>query len=206
MDKLFKISGMLFVIAGILLLVINIVFTPQLLAIESYEEGVTTYVYAWRLGLACFTALSCSLGSIGLFFLYHKENPNKWTGIILLFSLIVGNSMLLAHEWNQFLFVRELALSFPGTLEDLNELEGFSLYDLSAIFSVSIYFLGWLIGTIILWKGKVIKPIVALLIVGGLIASPLLAAFLPVVYAGIIASILLASGWLFLARILFSAA
>ena len=111
--------------------------------------------------------------------------------------------MLLAHEWNQFLFVRELAISFPDTLDQLNELEKFSLYDLSATFAVSVYFLGWLTGVIILWTGNMMRPHIALLIITGLVASPILAAFIPIVYAGIISSLLLGSGWFLLGRRLY---
>ena len=202
-DKLSRMSGILLGMAGILLVFINTVFTPQILAIESYTEGAASSAYAWRMGLASMTAMISIVASVGICFYYTQKYPNSWRSIILLLSLVIGNSMLLAHEWNQFLFVRELAISFPDTLDQLNELEKFSLYDLSATFAVSVYFLGWLTGVIILWTGNMMRPHIALLIITGLVASPILAAFIPIVYAGIISSLLLGSGWFLLGRRLY---
>lgn len=199
-DKLSRLSGILLGMTGILLVFINVVFTPKFLAIEAYTEGVASSAYAWRLGLASFIAMISIIASVGIYFFYIKKYPNSMRSIILLLSLLIGNSMLLAHEWNQFLFVRELAISFPDTLNQLNELNGFSLYDLSAILAASLYFLGWLVGVIILWTSNVIKFQVALLIILGIVASPLLANYIPVLYAGIISSILLGVGWFLLGR------
>jgi hypothetical protein len=196
-------SGILLGLAGILLIFINVVFTPKFLAIEPYSEGVASSVYAWRLGLASFIVMISIIASVGIYSYYIEKYPNSMRSIMLLLSLLIGNSMLLAHEWNQFLFVRELAISFPDTLNQLNELDGLSLYDLSAILAASLYFLGWLVGVIILWTSQVIKLRVALLIILGLVASPLLANFIPVVYAGIISSLLLGAGWFLLGRRLY---
>ena len=202
-NKLSRLCGISLALAGLLLLFINTVLTPQMLAIKPFTESVASAPYGWRSGLASLTAGLSIIASVGIYILYSNRHPNSWRGIILLISLIVGNSMLLAHEWNQFLFVRQLAISFPDTLDQLNDMEAFNLYDLSATIAVSLYFLGWSVGIIILWLGQTVKYYIALLIIIGLIASPLLAQFIPVVYAGIIASILISTGWFLIARKLY---
>ena len=187
-------------LAGITLLFLNIVFTPQVLAIESYADMVVSNAYAWRLGFSCLTVLVLILASPGVYQLYCQKTGQHIKGIILLMALLIGNSFLLAHEWNQFLFIRELGISFPDTLEQLNELEGFSLYDLSAIIGISLFFLGWVVSAILLWKAQILNGYVTLLILIGLVASPLLATIIPLVYAGMVSSLLLGSGWFLLGQ------
>lgn len=140
----------------------------------------------------------------GIYQFYYQKNGHSIKSLILLISLLVGNSFLLAHEWNQFLFIRELGISFPNTLIQLGEQNRFSLYDLSAILSISLFFLGWVVSAILLWISKILNWYIAILIITGLVASPLLAAIIPIVYAGIISSILLGAGWFLTGRKLYS--
>ena len=193
--KTYRFSGILLQIAGITLLLLNVVFTPQVLAIENYVESVTSNAYGWRLGFACLTAALLILASPGIYLFYVQKNGEIMKGILLLVALLLGNCFLLVHEWNQWLFIRELGISFPDTLSQLGDLDRLSLYDLSAIISTSLFFLGWVIATSLLWLSKVLNRYIAILILTGLVVSPVLAALISAVYAGIVSSILLGSGW-----------
>ena len=202
-QSLYRFSGIALCLAGLLVFLINLIFTPQIVAIESFAESAASSVWAWRLGLACVDGILLLIASVGIFAWYMEKNGQIGRGLLLLSVLLVGNSLLLAHEWNQFLFVRDLAINFPETLEQLEDLEGFTLFDLSAAVGVGAFFFGWLIAVILLWAGKVYNRNGSLLILLGLVASPFLAAVLPLVYAGIIANAILGLGWFLLGKKLF---
>ena len=204
-QSLYRFSGSALCLAGLIVFLINLIFTPQILAIESFAASAASSAWAWRLGFASFNGILLLLASVGIYIWYREKQTTGSLSLLLLASLIIGNAMLLAHEWNQFLFVRDLAINFPETLEQLEDLEGFTLFDLSAAIGVGLFFFGWLIAVILLWKGKVFGRNGSILILLGLISSPLLAAVLPIVYAGIISSAFLGLGWFLLGRALLTA-
>ncbi|NNF73657.1 MAG: hypothetical protein HKN00_00610 [Flavobacteriaceae bacterium] len=142
---------------------------------------------------------------MGIYTYFNSKLPASIKGLILLVLLILGNGLLLAHEWNQWLFVRDLAINFPDVLNQLEDLEGFTLFDLSAALGVSAFFLSWIISPILLWTSKVIDKRICILMILGIIASPFVAIITTPLIGGIVSSLLLGSGWFLLGRTLITA-
>ncbi|NNK73966.1 MAG: hypothetical protein HKO94_12325 [Flavobacteriaceae bacterium] len=203
--RLFRLSGVSLCLAGILLLFVNVVFTPQILAIDDFAQSAASSAWGWRLGLASLTGLLLLVGSVGIYTYFNSKLPASIKGLILLVLLILGNGLLLAHEWNQWLFVRDLAINFPDVLNQLEDLEGFTLFDLSAALGVSAFFLSWIISPILLWTSKVIDKRICILMILGIIASPFVAIITTPLIGGIVSSLLLGSGWFLLGRTLITA-
>ncbi|MDH3608322.1 MAG: hypothetical protein OEQ24_03640, partial [Gammaproteobacteria bacterium] len=71
------------ILAGILLFLLNIIFTPQILAIEDFAESAASTAWAWRLGLASLTALLLIFGSLGVYALFEKKRPGSLAALIM---------------------------------------------------------------------------------------------------------------------------
>ncbi|MBT8270476.1 MAG: hypothetical protein KJO25_00390, partial [Bacteroidia bacterium] len=143
--RLIKLSAWALILAGVLVTFVNLIFTPQILAIEDFAQSAASMAWAWRLGLASLTGILLVISAFGILALFEKKQPGTLRGLLLFVILIIGNILLVAHEWNQWLFVRDLAIHFPETLNQLEDLESFSLFDLSAAIGTLGFFLSWLI-------------------------------------------------------------
>ena len=198
--RLLRLSGLSMILAGILLFLLNIIFTPQILAIEDFAESAASTAWAWRLGLASLTALLLIFGSLGVYALFEKKRPGSLAGLIMLVVLLTGNALLLAHEYNQWLFVRDMALNFPETLNALEDLDGFTLFDLSAAMGAGGLFLAWIITAIMLWTYKVCDKRICILMIVGLMSSPIISIVASPDIALVVSTAILGFGWVLLGR------
>lgn len=197
-SRLSRLSGFSLCLTGILLFLINVIFTPRILAIDDFAESAASSAWAWRLGLACFVALLLIIGSVGIFEHFEQRKPGRVASLFTLMVLLSGNALLLAHEWNQWLFVRDLAIHIPDALNQLEDTDGFTLFDLSALIGTSAFFLSWILAAVLLWMNGIIKKHIAILMIAGLVSSPILSVFSLYVIAIIISTFLLGLGWFLL--------
>jgi len=103
--------------------------------------------------------------------------------------------MLLAQEWNQIFFVRDLALRTPETLIALETTRELDLGDVGAIIVFSFFSIGWILFCISIIVAKVYRPIGSVLIIIGFFAAPILGAILPSMWGLILGSAVLSCGW-----------
>ncbi|MBT8268315.1 MAG: hypothetical protein KJN59_03755 [Bacteroidia bacterium] len=197
-SRLFRLTGSALCLAGVLVFLVNVLFTPKILAIENFAESAASTAWAWRLGLASLTGILLIISSVGVFALFEHRKPGKIAGILILILLLVGNALLLAHEWNQWLFVRDMAIHFPDTLNQLEDIDGFTLFDLSAVIGVSAFFLLWVISAIILWAFKIVKWHIPVLIIVGLVSSPIFTIIATPALAAILSTAVVGLGWFLL--------
>lgn len=198
--RLMRFSGLSLVLAGVLVFLLNILFTPKILAIEDFAEQAASSAWAWRLGLASLTALLLIFGTLGVYALFEKKRPGTVAGVVVLVVLLAGNAMLLAHEYNQWLFVRDVALNFPETLNALEDLEDFTLFDLSAALGAGGLFIAWTVAAIVLWAYKICNKWICILILVGLVSSPVFTIILSPAVALVVSTAILGAGWIWLGR------
>lgn len=195
-SKLMRYSGISMALAGVLTFVINAGLTPLMLAGPSGVETASSDVFLWRQSLSAITAILLFLGIVGVY-----ERQAEKAGLFGLFSFLlafIGCAMLLAQEWNQIFFVRDLAIRAPETLQILEGSEGPHLPDVGALIALSFLVIGWSLFSISLIRTKVYQKWSPILIVVGFFATPILAAILPAVWGMVIGNAILAAGWFML--------
>ena len=135
-------GGFALIAGGALAVIVNGGLTPMLATDAPFAEMAASTVFAWRMPLAAVVALLLLVGAVGLY-IRHAAKV-RWGGAIAFFLAFVGSAVLLAHEWNQALFVRDLALRVPEGLEALENAEGMTLFDWSAMLAVVTFSIGWI--------------------------------------------------------------
>jgi hypothetical protein len=130
---------------------------------------------------------------------YQPSDKIQWFGIAFL-----GGSALFAHEWAQVFYIYPLANAAPQSLEALENVEGFNLYDFEAAVAAGLYSLGWLAFATLLLIRKTYGRLAPGLVIFGFLAIIVLSILLPQPYGGVLGSIPLGMGYLLLGRKLYT--
>ena len=185
---LIRSGGMCLVLAGVLLVVVAAGLTPFLPA----ENTRAADIFLWRQATSAAVAALLLFGALGIY-LRQADHPGIFPGIAFA-AASLGSAMLLAQEWNEIFFARDLAIRLPAALEEL-EAQEFSRWDIGALLAVSGFTLGWLAlaaSTLITrrfprWAGWSV--------IGGFFAIPLSQPLLPGPVGPILGSLILGAGF-----------
>ena len=191
-------GGVVVIAGGALIALINAVFTPLLPIDAPFAELAASPMFAWRQCFAIVAALLLCIGSVPL---YLAQIERTGLAGFMAFALaFTGGAFLLAHEWNQVFFVRDLALRLPASLEALEDAPGMTLFDISALIAVSTFTIGWLSFAVSMFACRLYARSGLVLLVAGFFLIPILGAVLPQQWGQIIGNIILGSGWVLLGR------
>ncbi len=200
--RILSICGIAVAGGGILTFLINSGLTPFLQSDAPFPETAGSALFLWRQSLSALAAVLLLFGSIGLY-LQQAETAGRFGAIAFLLAFI-GSALLLAHEWSQIFFVRELAFSAPEVLQSLESEEKLNLFNISALAALSTFVLGWILFSISMLKTSVYSRRGPILLIVGFFATPMLAAALPDMWGLIIGNAVLGSGWFLLGSELYS--
>jgi hypothetical protein len=181
-------GGVCLVLAGVLLVVVAAGLTPFLPAENTRQADI----FLWRQSASAAVAALLLFGALGIY-LRQADHPGIFPGIAFA-TASLGSALLLAQEWNEIFFARDLAIRLPAALETL-EAEEFSRWDIGALLAVSGFTLGWLAlaaSTLITrrfprWAGWSV--------IGGFFAIPLSQPLLPGPFGPIPGSLILGAGF-----------
>jgi hypothetical protein len=194
-------AGTALAAAGVLMVVINVGLTPFLRTDVPYHEIAASSVFLWRQSLSAVAAVLLLVGSIGLF-LHQTDIPGRFgtVGFVLAF---LGSALLLANEWGQVFFVRDLARRAPDVLLELESADGPSLMDIGAMIALVTFTLGWIAFSVSMLLAGVYSRTGPILVIAGFLAIPILGAALPASWGPIVGSTILGCGWILLGRELY---
>lgn len=180
-------AGLALIAAGISIVIVNAVFTPLLSA--DFAVAAVSNEFLARQSFSAFAALMLLFGAIGL----HRAHKAGVLGSVAYFVAFVGSALLLATEWAQIWFVRDVGLFSPETLRDMEAGKGFSWSDIGALIAFGVFSLGWMLFALVLALSSAELRVGAILVILGMIATPMLAAF--GVWGPAAGSVLLGLGW-----------
>ncbi len=191
-------GGLIVMAGGALMMLINVGLTPLLPIDAPFAELAASQVFAWRQSLAIVAVLLLCIGSVPLY-LAHIERTGLGGSIAFILAF-AGSAFLLAHEWNQVFFVRDLALRLPASLEALEDAPGMTLFDFGALIAASTFTLGWLGFAASMLANRLYGRLGPILLIAGFFAVPILGAALPLPWGQIPGNIVLGTGWILLGR------
>jgi len=197
-SRLLGIGGLVVMSGGVFMALINAGLTPLLPVDAPFAELAASRVFAWRQSLAIVAALMLCIGSVALF-LGHTERTGAAGGLAFL-AAFAGSAFLLAHEWNQVFFVRDLALRMPLSLATLEDAPGMTLFDISALVAVSVFTLGWIAFAVSMLVPRAYGRQGPVLLIAGFLLVPILGAVLPRMWGQVIGNLVLGSAWFLLGR------
>jgi hypothetical protein len=181
-------AGLALAAAGVSIIAVNAVFTP--LIDPDFATAAVSPEFLARQSLSAFAALMLLFGAVGL-------DRARRPGIVGSFAYtlaFVGSALLLATEWTQIWFVRDVGLFSPETLRAMETGPGFSWSDIGALISFAVFSLGWLLFALVLLLTGAVSRLGAGLVVAGLIVTPMLGAF--GVWGPAAGSVVLGAGWI----------
>jgi hypothetical protein len=191
-DKLIRGCGVALCAAAILTLAINVFVSPLLPRSEPFSVVASSQVYFVRQCLAALAAWLLIFGIIGL----HLSRTRAGAfGTIVFLIALTGGIGLFSLEYGQAFTVHDYALNAPQALDRALATPGGPL-PLGAMMVIGGFYLGWLLIAISLLVTRDYPRLAAGLILGGMIAAPVLHATGTFsVYAGIVASLIIGAGW-----------
>lgn len=195
-SRVLGVGGLVVIGGGVFTALINAGFTPLLPIDAPFAELAASRLFAWRQSLAIVAALLLCLGSVALY-LGHLERTGPASAIAFV-AAFVGSAFLLAHEWNQLFFVRDLALHGPESLEMLEDTPGMTLFDIGALIAVSVFSLGWICFAVSMLTCRLYSRKGPVLLISGFVLVPILGAALPGAWGQVAGNIILSSGWILL--------
>lgn len=171
MNRFIRSCGVSLVLGGLLLVLVNVVFTPLLPVDQGDAATRTSTIYLVRLTLAGVAALLLLYGSAGI---YLAEQKSAGLFHALAFGIAwVGTCLIVAVEWSNVFVLRPLAQANPAALEAVGDstlvIVGFAL-------SAGLFALGWLLLAVSTLRSSQFPRWTAIAIIAGLIAIPVLSA------------------------------
>jgi hypothetical protein len=135
------------------------------------------------------------VGCIGVH-LAQRETAGAFGGVAFLLAF-VGNSLLLCLEWSNVFVLRAAAWSAPDALEALNDAQ---LLNIGFASAAGLFAVGWLCLAISVSLTRVLSRRAAMLVIAGLLLTPVLGAS-PLGATGmIVANVILGAGFILLGR------
>ena len=194
----FKLSGLAIGLGGVLLIIVNAVFTPMLPTAVPFPEMMASQAFVWRLSLAAVTVFLFMIGSPGLY--RYQTGHSGLFGKIAFVLTFLGCAMLFAHEWGQVFFLHSMALAAPDALQAMEDAEGVNLFDIEAMIVITFFCLGWIAFAASMLAAKVFARTGPALIIAGFFAIPLFTVVTSPVLGGALGNAVLGSGFILLGR------
>ena len=171
MNDLQKDLGRVLVVGGVLLIVLNAVFTPLMPYEASEQELRSSWPYLVRLSLAVLAAMCYVLGAVGV--RMAQNSGARAFDRLAFWVAVTGSSLLIGLEWANVFVLRPLAQAAPDALTPLGEV---SLYGIGSAAAASLYALGWILIAVSVWRTRVAPRWVPLTIAAGFVATAALGA------------------------------
>lgn len=194
----FKLSGTAISLGGLLLIMVNAVFTPMLDMDVPFTEMMASQTYLWRLTLASLTVFLLMIGSSGLY-RYQAEHSGLFAKFAFALTF-VGCAALFAHEWGQVFFIHSMAVAAPDALQAMEDAEGMNAFDLEAMIAIIGFTFGWLAFAVSMLMAKDFPRPGPVLIIAGFFAVPLLSVATTPVIGGALGNAVLGTGFILLGR------
>lgn len=176
-------------IAGISIIIVNAYTLFLAIDTFSFDELARSDFFLWRQSLSLLSSFAFLISS---FYLFNKISGKK-IHLITFITCALGNSLLFTHEWTQIFFIRELAFNQPNSLLSIENQEGFSLLDISAICTLSLFVVGWIVFLI---SHQIISKYSKIIIIAGFFLSPILASIMDAKIAALIGSLFIGVGFI----------
>jgi hypothetical protein len=185
-----KWSGAALCIAAVLLVGINVVLTPRL-PDGAFSQLGASQIFLLRQSLAALTAFLMTLGIVGIF--SAQANRVSFFGRTAFCVALAGGMALFATEWAQIFIIRDLALSNPAALDQLEDAPGLTLFDMGALAAFTAFALGWVLLAISALLARVFSRWSAALVLIAFFVTPALG---PLgVWGAAAGSVVIAAGW-----------
>ena len=181
-------GGVCLIFAGLLLFVVAAGLTPTLPAENTRQSDI----FLWRQLASAAVAVLLMNGALGIY-LRQADHPSIVPGIAFALASL-GSALLLAQEWNEIFFARDLAIRLPAALEALEAAE-FSRWDIGALLAVSGFTLGWLALAASTLMTRRFPRWAAWAVIGGFFAIPLSQPIMPGPSGLILGSLILGAGF-----------
>lgn len=169
MSRQLKLFGIPLLMGGILLIIVNIILTPQLPLDQDEAVLRTSMIYLLRLSAAGVTAILLLFGCIGLY-LAQRDTAGV-PGTIAFLIAFIGNSLLVCVEWSNVFVFRAVAQSYP---EALSVLDKSTLVDIGFASAAGLFAIGWILMAISTIMSKVFARWIPVTVIAGLILIPVL--------------------------------
>lgn len=182
--------------AAVLTVCINFVLTPML-PDGLFSDLASSPVFLVRQSLAAAAALLMLFGIVGL----HVSRLGRIGafGAIAFVVAVAGGAGLFSVEWNQLFTIRDFALHAPQTLNEIEDAEGLTPFDIGALTAAAAFFLGWFLLAISLLASTQYSKLSAGLVLTGFILAPALSALgVTGPWAAAGASLVIGAGWFLL--------
>lgn len=162
MNLLQRDCGRALILGGLLLIVLNAVFTPMMPNGASEEVLRSSWPYLARLSLALVAAITYVLGTLGVR-LAQGERAGVFDQMAF-WVAFAGSCLLVGLEWSNVFVLRPMAYVAPAALDTLDEAV---LYRLGFAFGASLYALGWILVAASVWRTGIAPRWVSLTILAG---------------------------------------
>jgi hypothetical protein len=190
-------SGMAMIVGGVSFLIANVVITPMMNFDAPFAEMVASKAFLWRLSIATLTVFLLMVGSVGLY--AYQSGRSGLFGKIAFGLTFLGCASMFAHEWAQVFYMHSLAVIAPDALEALSDAKG-TIHSIEGPAAFATFVLGWVVFAVSMLVAKVFARLAPVLIIIGVIATPLLALVVSPILGGAIGSAVLGSGFILLGR------
>ncbi len=193
-----RLSGIAISLGGVLLIIVNAVFTPMLATDVPFPEMMASQAYVWRLSLAAITVFLFMIGSPGVY--RYQADQSGLFGKIAFGLTFLGCATLFAHEWGQVFFVHSMAVAAPDALQAMEDAQGINAFDLEALIVIMAFTLGWIGFAASMLAAKFIARPGPVLIITGFFAIPLFTVVAGPALGGALGNAVLGSGFILLGR------
>jgi len=183
---------------GVLVIIVNAVFTPLLPTDLPFPEMMASSAFVWRLSLAALSVFLLMVGSFGLF-KYQSGATGKF-GTIAFGLAFLGSAFVFAHEWGQIFYIHNMAVLAPEGLVTMGEAEGLTMSGIEAIIGLGTFVLGWIAFAISMLVAKVFPRLGPALVIAGFFAIPLFSTVFSDNLGGALGNAVLGSGFIILGR------
>jgi hypothetical protein len=163
--------GMALMVGGLLLILLNAVFTPMMPVEDGEEVMRTSWPYLVRLSLAIVSAMALVLGVVGV-----RLAMGEKAGVfdkVAFWVAFLGNCLLIGLEWSNVFVLRPVAQVAPEVLESL---DAAPLLGIGFGTGAGLFGLGWILLSISVWRRRLGTRWAPALIVGGLVVAGVLGA------------------------------
>ena len=173
MNSVIRQCGIALVLAGGLLIGINLIISPSYLRFLEQGEAVfrTSGPYLIRMSAALLDALLLLIGCLGLHL--AQKHASGVFGAVAFAVAFLGTCLLVAVEWSNLFVLRAVAQTSPDALKRLGDS---MLVTVGFASSAVLFMVGWLLLSASVWRSRVLPAWAAATTAAGLVAIPVLGA------------------------------
>lgn len=189
-----RFTGTALLLGGLTFLIANLILTPLIPSDpDDWTVSFASNEFLARLSTAAASVFFLLVGAFGI--AARQAHRTGWFGKAAFAILFVGSITTFAHEWAQVFFLHPLAVSAPDGLRAIGDADFPSFYLVEAIMVLSLFMTGWLLLMISTLLARVFRPIGPLLVLGGMLGLPALAATLPGLWGFTVGNGIIGLGW-----------